>query len=87
MDLLLVFQDQVDDLPGLTWSEGPTTDGAFGILRVLGRSVPRCELEDLEHLHESIQRFIRQRGDLLTDVSVRNESVQLRGPPLLDRVS
>jgi len=85
-DFLLVVEDEVDKVAGVLGAEGPASDGAGGVVLVVGATVPRGELESSENLGEVGECIGGQCGDLVcTVVSGMMRYTLLVAEPLLDK--
>lgn len=78
VDFALVVEDEVDDVSGVVGAEGPTPDGAGGVVvLVVGSAVPRGEFEGGQDLGEVGERLGGQRGDLVRHRGVGNDAIHL----------
>jgi hypothetical protein len=65
VDLALVFEDEVDDLPSMMRSEGPPAHWPVRIGRVLRLPIPRRQLQSIQHRGERRHGLVRERVNLL----------------------
>lgn len=76
MNLALLLEHEVDDLPGRVGAEQSVADGTVGIGCVLRLPRPRLDLEHSQHFRIVRQRFSRKGRDLLERFRVWDDSVQ-----------
>lgn len=75
VDFSLVVEDEVDDVAGVVGTEGPASNGAGGVVLVVGSAVPRCEFEGGEDLGKVGERLGGQNGDLVRHRGVGNDAI------------
>lgn len=75
VDFSLVVEDEVDEVAGVVGSEGPPSDGAGGVVFVVGLAVPRGEFEGGQDLGEVGECVGGQRGDLVRHRGVGNDAI------------
>src|SRR5262245_40770312 len=74
VDFLLVVEDEVNEMAGVVGAEGPASDGAGGVVLVMGSAVPRGELEGGQDLGEVGECLGGQRVDLVRHRGVGDDA-------------
>ena len=75
VDFSLVVEDEVDEVAGVVGAEGPSSDGAGGVVLVVGSAVPRGEFEGGEDFGEVGECLGGQCCDLVRHRGVGNDAI------------
>lgn len=84
VDLLPLLSDQIYELPSLASAECSAPDCSGRVALVVRLTIPRSQLQDLQHLAVSVQALVWQCSYLRDRDRIRDDPVHLLALPLAD---